>query len=65
MPGVSTTLSIVDFLAILNRAYEGGAASAERIPTTREEISHLLFMIPKSKLRRSLALTLSLSGKFL
>src|SRR4029079_8211630 len=27
VPGVSATLSIVDFLAAMNRAYEGGAAS--------------------------------------
>ena len=52
VPGVSTTLSIVDFLAVLNRAYEGGAASAERVPATRKEISDFLFMIPKAKLRR-------------
>lgn len=52
VPGVNATLSIVDFLADLNRAYEGGAASAERVPATREEISSLLFMIPKAKLRR-------------
>jgi predicted RND superfamily exporter protein len=52
VPGVSATLSVVDFLAIMNRAFEGGDPSAERIPATREEISHLLFMIPKTKLRR-------------
>jgi hypothetical protein len=52
VPGVSATLSVVDFLAIMNRAFEGGEAAAERVPTTREEISHLLFMIPKTKLRR-------------
>jgi predicted RND superfamily exporter protein len=52
VPGVSATLSVVDFLAIMNRAFEGGDAAAERVPTTREEISHLLFMIPKTKLRR-------------
>ncbi len=52
VPGVSATLSIVDFLAVLNRAFESGAASAERVPETREEISDLLFMIPKAKLRR-------------
>ena len=52
VPGVSTTLSIVDFLAVLNRAFEGGAASAERVPATRKEISDFLFMIPKAKLRR-------------
>ena len=52
VPGVSTALSIVDFLATLHRAYEGGAASAEHVPATREEISNFLFMIPKAKLRR-------------
>ncbi len=52
VPGVSATLSIVDFLASMNRAYEAGAAEAERVPATREEISDFLFMIPKAKLRR-------------
>lgn len=52
VPGVGTTLSIVDFLATMNRAYDGGAATAERVPATREDISNFLFMIPKAKLRR-------------
>jgi predicted RND superfamily exporter protein len=52
VPGVSATVSIVDFLASMNRAYEGGVAAGEHVPATREEISDFLFMIPKAKLRR-------------
>ncbi len=52
VPGVSATLSIVDVLAVLNRAVERDDPAAERVPATRREISDLLFLIPKAKLRR-------------
>lgn len=52
VPGVSATLSVVDLLAVLNRAVERDAPEAERLPTTRSEIADLLFLIPKNKLRR-------------
>jgi predicted RND superfamily exporter protein len=52
VPGVDATLSMVDFLSVLNRAFEGGAASAEHVPATREEISDIRYMLPKARLRR-------------
>jgi uncharacterized protein len=52
VPGVSATLSIVDLLAVLNRAVERDDPAAERVPATRSEISDLLFLVPKAKLRR-------------
>ena len=52
VPGVSATLSIVDLLAVLNRAVERDDPAAERVPATRSEISELLLLVPKAKLRR-------------
>jgi predicted RND superfamily exporter protein len=52
VPGVGATLSIVDLLAVMHRAIERDDPAAERVPTTRKEISDLLLLIPKAKLRR-------------
>ncbi|MGH2901055.1 MAG: efflux RND transporter permease subunit, partial [Solirubrobacteraceae bacterium] len=52
LPGVSTTISMVDPLKILNRALEHGDAGQERIPDSREEVSDLVFMVPKKEMRR-------------
>ncbi|MCC6847760.1 MAG: MMPL family transporter [Deltaproteobacteria bacterium] len=52
VPGVSTTLSIVDLLAVLHRAVERDDPVFETAPTTRKEIADLLFLVPKNKLRR-------------
>jgi len=52
LPGVSTTMSMVDPLKILNRAMERGDPMQERIPDSREEASDLIFMVPKSEMRR-------------
>lgn len=52
VPGVSTTLSVVDLLAVLNRAMERDDPAAERVPDTREDVANLLLLVPKAKLRR-------------
>ena len=51
LDGVSTTLSAVDLVETLNRAFEKDDAGAERIPDTRGEVADLVFMIPKNRLR--------------
>jgi len=52
LPGVSATVSMVDPLKVLNRALEHGDPAEERIPDSREEISDLVFMVPKAEMRR-------------
>jgi predicted RND superfamily exporter protein len=52
LAGVSATLSVVDLIEILNRVVERDRPEAERIPDSRGEVADLVFMIPKSKLRR-------------
>ena len=52
VPGVDNTLSMVEPLRKLNRAFEGGDPAEERIPDTREAVSDLVFMIPKAQMRR-------------
>ncbi len=52
LPGVAATISMVDPLRLLNRALERGDPDEERIPDTREEVSDLVFMVPKAELRR-------------
>jgi predicted RND superfamily exporter protein len=52
VPGVSTTLSMVDVVRQLNRALERGDPAEERIPDTREEVADLVFMAPKADFRR-------------
>ncbi len=51
-PGVSTTLSVVDLIKVLNRAVEKDDPAAERVPDSRRSVADLMFMIPKNKLRR-------------
>ncbi|MFP8873129.1 MAG: MMPL family transporter, partial [Myxococcota bacterium] len=50
--GVSRTLSFLDTLRVLNRAFHADDPSEERIPETRKGVTELLFMIPKSQLQR-------------
>ncbi|MEX2207843.1 MAG: MMPL family transporter [Myxococcota bacterium] len=52
LPGVSATVSMVEPLRLLNRALERGEPAQERIPDSREEVSDLVFMVPKAELRR-------------
>jgi predicted RND superfamily exporter protein len=52
LPGVSRTLSFIDSLRMLNRAFEGDDAAAERIPESRGGVTELLFMLPKSEMSR-------------
>ncbi len=48
LPGVSRTLSLVDPLRQLNRAFHADDPAYARIPATRQATSELLFMLPKS-----------------
>ena len=50
VPGVSRTTSFLDTLRLLNRAVEGDDPAAEHIPDTREEVTELLYMVPKGEL---------------
>jgi uncharacterized protein len=52
VPGVSATISAVDLVSVLNRAVERDDPKAERVPATRAGITELLFLIPKTRLRR-------------
>jgi predicted RND superfamily exporter protein len=52
VPGVSRTASFLDTLRLLNRAIEADDPAAERIPDTREEVTELIFMVPKGELGR-------------
>ncbi len=52
VPGVSRTLSFIDTLRQLNRAFQADDASAERVPDTRPGVTELLFMLPKAELSR-------------
>jgi predicted RND superfamily exporter protein len=52
IPGVSRTLSFVDSLRVLNRAFHADEPGQERVPDTRPGVSELLFMIPKNELQR-------------
>jgi predicted RND superfamily exporter protein len=51
-PGVSRTFSAIDTLKLLNRAVEGGDPAAARLPDSREAVTELFFMFPKSELTR-------------
>jgi predicted RND superfamily exporter protein len=50
--GVSRTLSFVDTMRVLNRAFHAGDPAQERVPETRPGVTELLFMIPKGELER-------------
>jgi predicted RND superfamily exporter protein len=52
LPGVAATISMADPLRLLNRAFERDDPAAERIPDSREEVSDLVFMVPKADMRR-------------
>ncbi|UCE85660.1 MAG: MMPL family transporter, partial [Deltaproteobacteria bacterium] len=51
-PGVSRTLSFIDTMRVLNRAFHAGDPAHERVPDTRPGVTEMLFMIPKSELER-------------
>ena len=52
LPAVDNTLSMVETVRKLNRAFENGDPAQERIPDTEDEVSDLVFTIPKNELRR-------------
>jgi len=51
-PGVTRTVSMVDFVRVLNRVVAGDDPAAERIPDTRSGIADLIYLIPKHDLGR-------------
>ncbi|MBW2230435.1 MAG: MMPL family transporter [Deltaproteobacteria bacterium] len=52
LPGVSRTLSLIDSLRKLNRAFHADDPAEERIPDSRRAVTELLFMMPKTDLSR-------------
>jgi len=52
VPGVSRTLSLLETLRMLNRAFHQDDPAAERVPDTRPGVTELLFMLPKSEMGR-------------
>jgi len=50
--GVSRTLSFIDSLRMLNRAFHADDPGQETIPETRPAVAELLFMLPKSDAQR-------------
>jgi hypothetical protein len=51
-PGVTRTVSMVDFVRVLNRVVSGDDPAAERIPDTRSGAADLIYLIPKHDLGR-------------
>jgi predicted RND superfamily exporter protein len=51
-PGVTRTVSMVDFVRVLNRVVAGDDPAAEKIPDTRSGIADLIYLIPKHDLGR-------------
>ena len=56
VPGVSRTLSFLDPLRKLNKAFHGNDPAYDRIPEMRPAIAELLFMMPKQEISRYLTL---------
>ncbi|MCZ6781671.1 MAG: MMPL family transporter [Proteobacteria bacterium] len=52
LAGVSRTLTFLETVRVLNRAFHSDDPDEERIPATRPGVTELLFMIPKSELQR-------------
>ncbi len=52
LDGVGRTLSFVDSMRMLNRAFHQDDPAYERVPETRPGVTELLFMIPKNELQR-------------
>jgi len=52
LPGVSHTLSMVDFLRAMNRALERDDPAAARIPDERAAVTELLQLAPKDEMER-------------
>lgn len=50
--GVSRSLSFLDSLRTLNRAFHADDPAQEVVPDTRPGVTELLFMIPKSEMQR-------------
>jgi predicted RND superfamily exporter protein len=50
--GVSHSLSVMDFLHVLNRVVNEDDPAFERLPETRPGVAELLFMLPKTDLSR-------------
>jgi len=51
-PGVSRTVSMVDFVRVLHRVVSEDDPAEERIPDTRSGVADLVYMIPKHDLSR-------------
>ncbi|MFQ5697064.1 MAG: RND family transporter [Myxococcota bacterium] len=49
--GVSEVLSLVDFVAVVNRAFAHEGRVASRIPATRAGVAEAMFMVPKDRMR--------------
>ncbi len=56
VPGVRRTVSILDSLRPLNRAFAGDDPAHERVPETRGAVTELLFMMPREGTSRLLTL---------
>lgn len=52
LAGVDRVVSAIDFVALVNQAFEQGNTEEIRIPDTTGELSEVLFMIPKTELHR-------------
>jgi hydrophobe/amphiphile efflux-3 (HAE3) family protein len=52
VPGVSRTLSMVDFLREMNRALERDAPGSARIPDDRASVTEMLQLAPKDEMER-------------
>ena len=52
IPGVSRTVSVLDSLRQLNRAFHRDALEWERLPESRPAATEFLFMMPKSRTSR-------------
>ncbi len=54
--GVGRTISVLDSMRPLNRAFAAGDPAAERIPESRAGVSELYFMMPRDETSRLLTL---------
>src|SRR5690606_27799926 len=54
-PGITATLSLADYVRVMNRALEGGAAEAYRVPEDRDLIAQYLLLFEPGDLQRVLS----------
>jgi predicted RND superfamily exporter protein len=50
--GVSSVLSVADFVQVVQAALDGKTLADGRIPATRQAVAEAVFMVPKDKMRR-------------